>query len=338
MKKSLNRCHPIDISVGKELSNLNINKVIVALSGGADSVATLCALRKAGCRVKALHCNFHLRKEESNRDMDFVKKLCLDLEVPLEIAEFNIDEYRVGRKGISVEMACRDLRHDWFRQRLAELSFDRIATGHNADDNIETFFLNAFRGSGSRGLKGMTPDNGIIWRPLLKFHRKDILDYLDDNDLEYVVDSSNLENDYRRNILRNQIIPLLKKEWKGFENAMDKTIANLETENSLIEKIVEETLSGSVETLTVRAGKEANVTAATSKQLKTLRVDTVTKFPAPLLLIKRFIDPLEPFTTTPQEILAAVKANKPHIRRWRLRNGKVFLRNGRLFIEMIHCE
>lgn len=312
-----NNLDHIESHVREKARSLNIRKVLVALSGGADSIATCFALKNAGMELKAMHCNFHLRGEESNRDSSFVKRFCDSHDIQLITKDFDVNKYVASHKGVSVEMACRDLRHEWFRELLEYTGFQRIATGHNADDNIETFLLNMLRGSGSRGLKGMTEDNGIIWRPLLSYHKKEILEYLCRNNLDYVTDSTNLQNDYRRNFLRNVIVPLLKKEWKGFEKTMDKTIHNLETENYIIEKVIAEALPLPGEPI-----KTTDILAS----------------PAPLLIIKRYIDTLKPYSTTAQEILAAIKADKPHIRRWRLKKGMVFLRNRELFVEMSHGE
>lgn len=307
----------LEASIFKEASSYSIHKVLVALSGGADSVATAFALHQANLHVIALHCNFHLRGDESNRDMNFVVQFCEKLGIPLEIKEFDVNKFLKQNKGTSVEMACRDLRYSWFRDKLEETGADRLVTGHNADDNIETFFLNLLRGAGTRGLKAMSSDNGIIWRPLLKFHRKDILAYLKAHNLSYVVDSTNLENDYRRNFLRNNIIPQLKEKWKGFDSALDKTIRNLQDENKLVEEVINSTLP---------------------LPNQPLSTSVILSHHSPLLLLKRYIDPLGPFATTPSEVLSAIKANKPHIRKWRLKKGVLFLRNGNLFIEMGHGE
>ncbi|MCH5240955.1 MAG: tRNA lysidine(34) synthetase TilS [Muribaculaceae bacterium] len=307
----------IETSAKREASCHNLQKVLVALSGGADSVATAFCLKSIGLEIMALHCNFHLRGEESNRDMNFVKSFCENFNIPLRIKEFDISLYLKLNKGNSIEMACRDLRHKWFKEELAMTGYDRIVTGHNADDNIETLFLNLFRGSGTRGLKGMEVDNGIIWRPLLSFSRSDILSYLKFYGLSFVVDSTNLKSDFRRNFLRNEIIPKLREEWKGFDKAMHHTISNLNSENKIVEFYLKKILS------------ENN---------QIISVEQILNFPAPLLLIKRFIQPAGPYNTTQEEVMEAIKANKPHIRKWRLQNGELILRNKRLFIEMGHGE
>lgn len=315
MKKE--ELHPIESLAKFESKRYNINKILVALSGGADSIATAYALKRIGIDIIALHCNFHLRGEESDRDEKFVMNFCASQEIPLLTIDFDVDNYILSHKGISVEMACRNLRHEWFKKKLKEREFDRIATGHNADDNIETFLLNMLRGTGTRGLRGMKSITDTIWRPLISFHRHEILDYLQKNNLSYITDSTNLQSDFRRNYLRNKIIPLLKKEWKGFDSAMDKTIRNLLNENNLVEDVINHTLP--------LPGKP-------------LSAEIILSSPAPLLLLKRFLDPLGPFVKTPEEIMAAIKANKPHIRKWVLRKGIVILRNGNLFIEMSHGE
>ena len=312
-----NRYSNIEASVKNEASSYNINKVLVALSGGADSVTCAFALKKIGLEIMALHCNFHLRGEESNRDMTFVRNFCNEQKIPLKEIEFDVEEYLKIHKGESLEMACRKLRHEWFDNQLNDLRYDRIVTGHNADDNIETLFLNMLRGAGTRGLKGMLPDTGKIWRPLLSFFRKEILEYLQINNLNFVVDSTNLKSDYRRNYLRNEIIPLMRNKWSGFDKAMLHTLSHLKEENKIVESSIDKILS---------------------RNHSSIPVDEIMDFPAPLLLLKRFIDPLGPFVATPQEVLDAINANKPHIRKWRLKHGILKLRNRRLFIEMSHCE
>lgn len=215
-------------------------KILLAVSGGADSVAMLSAFKMAGIPIETAHCNFNLRGAESIRDRDFVKNLCSNLGIPLHIAEFNTA--REAEKGESVEMTCRRLRYDFFRRLMREGNFSRIAVAHNADDNIETFFLNFLRGCGSRGLKGMERDTGEIIRPLLDFSRKELIDFLALHSITYIVDSTNLESDYRRNFLRNEIFPLLESRWEGFRKAVASTIAIQNRENAIIEDAVKSAL------------------------------------------------------------------------------------------------
>ncbi len=181
----------------------------MAVSGGADSVALLRLLLDAGAMVVALHCNFHLRGEESDRDERFVTDLCGSLGVQLHVKHF--DTYSYSRaKGISIEMAARDLRYEWFEQMLAQLDCDQIAVAHHQDDQAETILLNLLRGTGLRGLVGMRARNGNIVRPLLHISKREILDYLSRIGQDYVEDSTNAERDALRNRLRLDVIPLLR--------------------------------------------------------------------------------------------------------------------------------
>ncbi len=296
----------IEESCRRQLKELGIGRVIATVSGGADSVAMLAAINASGAEVIAAHCNFHLRGKESMRDEQHVRELCDSLGVKLRTIDFDIEAYVSSHKSVSVEMACRDLRHEWFARLLSELNADRIATGHNADDNIETLFLNLMRGSGTSGLRGMLPDTGKIWRPLLSFHRPEILEYLKEKNLSYVTDSTNLDSDYRRNFLRNDIIPLLRSRWAGFDKALDRSISLLREENKVVTSCVNDALP------------------ACGKPLSTL---TIQHFPDPELLVRRYIEPLGPFTATASEVLAAIAADKPDIRTWCLRKGTLRLQN-----------
>lgn len=314
MKKS-SISYKIENTIKKEACSSGFKKVLVALSGGPDSVVAAFILKKIGMEVKALHCNFHLRCQESDRDAEFVSTFCKKNDIELVIRDFDTKSYQEKNKGESIEMACRNLRYEWFRSELNLNNYDRIATGHHADDNIETFFLNLLRGSGTRGLKGMSRDSGFVWRPLLSYHREELMEYITENKLPFVVDSTNKLNDFRRNFLRNKIIPLFKSEWKGFNAAIDRTIENIEAENHLVESFLNNRLS-------ISDGF--------------LKVENILSTPAPLLLIKRYIEPVGPYVKTPYEILDSIRANKPCVKKWNLRNGTIILRNNRLSIEMGH--
>ena len=186
------------------------SKVLVALSGGADSVALLRILLNLGYMVEAAHCNFHLRGEESDRDEAFCKQLCQDRHVPLHLAHFDTKTYASLHK-VSIEMAARDLRYNYFRQLREDNAFDAVCVAHHKDDSVETVLLNIIRGTGIEGLKGIAPKNGYIVRPLLCVDREEILSYLTSINQEYVTDSTNLEDDIQRNKVRLNLIPLLKQ-------------------------------------------------------------------------------------------------------------------------------
>jgi len=184
--------------------------IIVGVSGGTDSVALLHILVSLGYNCVIAHCNFHLRMEESDRDEEFVRELGKQLHIPFYRIDFKTTEY-ASREGISIEMAARDLRYNWFHELLKELDAQAIAVAHHADDSIETMLMNLVRGTGLRGLTGIPPRNKKVVRPLLCCTRLELENYLIEEGLDHVEDSSNASTDYQRNKFRNEIIPLLEE-------------------------------------------------------------------------------------------------------------------------------
>lgn len=181
---------------------------LVALSGGADSVALLRVLLQLGYNVEAMHCNFNLRGEESIRDEEFCKALCSQLNVPLHLAHFDTRFYS-QQHNVSIEMAARELRYSYFRQLHKELDAESICVAHHREDNAETILMNLVRGTGLAGLAGIRNRNDMIIRPLLSVSRKDIEDYLATLQQPYVTDSTNLINDVKRNKVRLDIMPAI---------------------------------------------------------------------------------------------------------------------------------
>ena len=184
-------------------------KYIVALSGGADSVCLLLKMLDEGRHVEAAHCNFHLRGAESDRDESFVVSLCSRLGVPLHRAHFDTREYASLHK-VSIEMAARTLRYDYFEKLRRAIGAEAILVAHHRDDNVETVLMNMVRGTGIRGVAGIRPRNGHILRPLLDMSRSDIEAYLRERGETYVTDSTNLEDEAMRNKFRLNVIPLLR--------------------------------------------------------------------------------------------------------------------------------
>lgn len=202
------------------------DKVIVGVSGGADSVALLDMLYTLKLECIVAHCNFHLRGAESNRDAFFVEELCEKYKLKYERIDFDTEAYAV-QSSISIEMAARELRYNWFEQiRIIHLA-DRIAVAHHRDDSVETILLNLVRGTGIRGLTGISPQNGYIVRPLLCLSRDEILDYLKERKLSYVDDSTNNEDLYTRNKIRLNIIPLLETINPSAREAIMRTAGHL---------------------------------------------------------------------------------------------------------------
>lgn len=183
---------------------------LVALSGGADSVALLLLLDEMGYRFHAIHCNFHLRGEESDRDERFCETLCQQKSIPFHRIHFDTLTYAETHK-VSVEMAARELRYCYFEQLRKDIGAAGICVAHHRDDTVETVLLNMVRGTGLRGLTGIQPQNGYILRPLLCLSRQEIEAYLASKGQVYVIDSTNFETNVQRNKIRLQIIPLLKE-------------------------------------------------------------------------------------------------------------------------------
>jgi len=218
-------------------------RIYIAISGGADSVALLMAMLALGYseRLEALHCNFTLRGEESDCDEAFVRELCTKLSVPLQIKRFDTRRH-AEKKGISIEMAARELRYQWFRS-FTEGSEDRkvVAVAHNADDQVETLLLNLSMGTGIRGISGMPfikQAEGII-RPLQATPRALILDYLTALGQSYREDSSNSDTRYKRNLIRHQLIPLFEELNPSFRETTYRTIEHLRSTEALYLETIE---------------------------------------------------------------------------------------------------
>lgn len=212
-------------------------RVVVALSGGADSVALLAVLAQLGYDCVAAHCNFRLRGEESMRDMRHAEAVCRRLGVELTTKYFDV-EGRRKLTGESVEMACRTLRYNWFAQLLDSKRAAAIAVGHHREDNVETFMLNLLRGTGMAGLCGMRYRNGMVIRPLLDMSRSDIEAYLQACGLTYIVDSSNNSDEFKRNRLRNRVLPELQRSFPGAADSILATIRHLAGSHSLYRQLV----------------------------------------------------------------------------------------------------
>lgn len=206
---------------------------LVALSGGADSVALALMMLDEGLNVHALHCNFHLRGEESNRDEAFVTHFCHKHNIPLDVKHF--DTISLAKKhGVSLEMEARQLRYDWFRERALDLDAEAICVAHHMDDQAETLLLNLIRGTGLQGLSAMHPERTIqglkILRPLLNISKQEILSYLNSRGQDYVTDSTNLERDALRNKIRLDLMPMLKELNPSITSCLARTAENVRME------------------------------------------------------------------------------------------------------------
>lgn len=201
--------------------------VIVGLSGGADSTALLLVLLRLGYKCTAVHCNFHLRGTESDRDQQFVTDLCKKLGVELKVCSYDTQSY-ARQNGISIEMAARELRYADFERIMNDTGADAVCIAHHRDDSVETVLLNLIRGTGIKGLTGIKPRNGHIIRPLLCVSRQEIEDWLHKEGQPYITDSTNLETDYTRNKIRLQLLPLMRTINPDADNAVAETAGHLQ--------------------------------------------------------------------------------------------------------------
>ena len=213
-------------------------EVLVGVSGGRDSVALLDILIKLGYRCTVAHCNFHLRGEESDRDEKFVQQLSFNLNIPYYSVDFDTVNY-AKQKNISIEMAARELRYSWFTSLAEKINAQAIAIAHHADDNVETLLMHLVRGTGLKGLTGISPKNGLIVRPLLCCSRNEINEYIKNNNLSFIEDSTNQSVDFQRNKIRLQVIPLLEEINPSVKKVLSESIERFSEINTFYENAIE---------------------------------------------------------------------------------------------------
>ncbi|MEZ5072303.1 MAG: tRNA lysidine(34) synthetase TilS [Bacteroidales bacterium] len=211
---------------------------LLAVSGGMDSVAMTRLFLEAGMDFGIAHCNFRLRGAESEEDARFVEELAGSLECPFHLKEFDVPE-RMNEKGISLQMAARELRYEWFLDLKDSLGYDLIATAHNHNDAVETFLLNLSRGSGVRGLTGIPVVSGNVVRPLLFASRSRIQSYVEGKGLSHRTDSSNSQSKYLRNKIRHEVIPILEQINPSFLDTMRENMKILEETGHVLNERVE---------------------------------------------------------------------------------------------------
>lgn len=223
----------------------NTSEVTVALSGGADSMSLLYALNslkeRLGITLYAAHLNHMIRGKEAVRDEEFVKHACEKLNIPLFCERIDVPAYAKQKK-LSTELAAREVRYEF----LSRVSRGAVATAHTASDNLETVLFNLTRGSALKGLCGIPPKRGIFIRPLILCTRKEVEDYCEKNGIEYITDSTNLSDEYTRNKIRHNVIPVLKQINPSAEKAGVRTAIELAEDNAFLEKCAEKYLSDNI--------------------------------------------------------------------------------------------
>jgi len=223
------------IHFNNNLSVLNESKLLIAVSGGIDSVVLTHLCHALGLNFSLAHCNFNLRAEESHKDEAFVLELAEALDVEVFIQNFDTEAYAKAHKR-SIQMAARELRYDWFKELAEQLQFDYILTAHHADDNLETFLINFTRGTGLNGLTGIPMIKNNIVRPLLSFSRAQIETFAKKENILWREDASNASRKYLRNKLRHEVVPILKEINPQLLDSFQNTLVNLNDTADIVEE------------------------------------------------------------------------------------------------------
>ena len=261
---------------------------LVALSGGADSVALLLCLKELGYRVEAVHCNFQLRGEESMRDERFCEELCQRENIPLHKVHFDTQAYADLHK-VSIEMAARELRYHYFFQLKEALKAEGICVGHHKEDSVETILINLVRGTGLSGLMGIRPRKNDIIRPLLCVTRHEIEDYLRRHASTFVTDSTNLVDDVVRNKIRLNVLPQLAEINPSATEAILTTANHLSDVEAIVQESLKTALGKAVSFINSATQVSSNSLSSEPFQLD---LSVVRTFPSPSYLLFYILKPL----------------------------------------------
>ncbi len=210
------------------------SKLLLAVSGGLDSMVLLAIMQQLKLNIGVAHCNFSLRGEESDADEEFVKHQANSLKITCFSKRFDTEKYANTTKK-SIQVAARELRYQWFQELALQHEYDFVLTAHHLDDQVETFLINFTRGTGLEGLTGINEVNGIVVRPLLPYSREELTAYAIHNAISWREDSSNSSDKYVRNRVRHQVIPILKELNPSFLNAFKQTISHLREAENVID-------------------------------------------------------------------------------------------------------
>jgi tRNA(Ile)-lysidine synthase len=215
------------------------NRIILAVSGGLDSMVLLDLFSKSGYDIVVAHMNFQLRGAESDRDETFVRDHCQQLGITVHTRRVETNNYAIQRK-LSVQMAARELRYDWFKTLAHDGAGDLVATAHHLSDSVETVLLRLVHGVASEGLSGIPVVNGNVIRPLMFATRKELEDFAADNEIVWREDSSNQSLDYQRNVIRHRVLPSLRIINPALEETLQRTAVRAQGEEELIDEAVQQ--------------------------------------------------------------------------------------------------
>jgi tRNA(Ile)-lysidine synthase len=266
-------------------------KILLAVSGGVDSIAMCELFSKAGLKFGIVHCNFNLRGSESDGDEMFVQELAARYDVEFNFEQFQTKSY-AHKKGVSIQMAARELRYMFFESVRKRFMYDYIATAHHKSDVMETMLLNLTRGTGISGLHGILPKRKNIIRPLLFASREEIAKFISENKLPFREDSSNSDEKYQRNLVRKKIVPVLKKINPSVETSFYESALRLQNAEKLLLAFIGEF-------------RKANVTV--KKNVIYIPINTVTSFTGGETIL---FELLKPFGFTPDVVVQIFESIK----------------------------
>ncbi|WP_346881601.1 tRNA lysidine(34) synthetase TilS [uncultured Algibacter sp.] len=234
--------------IDQNLTFLKESKILIAISGGIDSVVLTHLCHKSGLNIALAHCNFNLRNKESDGDEAFVDQLASQLDLEVFIEHFDTTQYAKDFK-CSIQMAARELRYNWFNELAEQLKFDYVLTAHHADDNLETFLINLTRGTGLEGLTGIPEINEKFVRPLLPFSTDVIKTFALEHAITWREDSSNASVKYLRNKLRHEVIPILKDINPSLLASFQSTLNHLNATADIVEESTNTVLKRAIVTM-----------------------------------------------------------------------------------------
>ena len=278
------------------------DKILLGVSGGVDSVVMFHLLIRGGFEVGVAHCNFQLRDEESREEQCFVAWLAEHYNIPFFVKKFDTHQY-ASEKRISIQMAARKLRFEWFEQLRQEQNYDYIAIAHNKNDKVETSLINLARGTGLKGITGIKPKSKYIVRPLLFASREAIIRYCTTEGLSYREDSSNQTTKYSRNRIRHQIIPEFQKINPQFLDTMEKNIGRFRSAYRVFESMISEIR----ERLLIKEG-----------DVWMLRLDYLNEYPESYTVLYELLKPFRFSADVVSDIFSSIETE----------SGKVFYSNG----------
>ncbi|HEX3006034.1 MAG TPA: tRNA lysidine(34) synthetase TilS [Bacteroidales bacterium] len=282
----------------KKLFSSN-DKILLTVSGGIDSMVMLHLFKQLGTTFGVAHCNFQLRGQESEEDALFVKTSVEMMNVPFYMARFETTAF-ADENHLSIQMAARELRYTWFENTRKTQGYNYIATAHNANDSVETFFINLSRGCGADGLTGIKPRTGKIIRPLLFASRDQIIQYSKKKGVSFREDSSNNTDKYLRNFIRHNVLPMLDEAHSNFRKGIQTTMQNLADNQITFDYLVEKTKQEIV---------------SESNGITSVDIEKLQKMPRPSTILREIIGPFNFNRDTCFEIVESLGAQ----------SGKVFL-------------